>query len=48
MVDKYKEAKNTSGTSYNREITREKNKEGSKVQANIGTINLIISTKKLS
>ena len=31
MANKYKEAKNISGASYNREITREKSKEGNKV-----------------
>ena len=31
MADKYREAENTLNISYNREITKEKSKEGSKV-----------------
>ena len=41
MADKCKEAKNILGASCNREVTREKNEEGSKVQVNIG-LNIIL------
>ena len=37
MSDKYREAENILSIFCNREMTREKSKEGNKVQANIGT-----------
>ena len=41
MANKYKEAKNILGASYNREVIREKSEKGSKMQVNIG-LNIIL------